>query len=171
MPYVGLEAFRDPRANTEEVLRLLADNDYVRITPGLDGSDPVVEVKHESLVRNWPLLVGWIDEKRSQVRQRLALGQTAKRWADSGRPTAGLLTGWQLKAVEEQPNLSALEREFLQASAEAIKGEEAAAFRRRTRLIVMAAVLAVIAAICGFGTAAVVLAQKHKIQKLFSLSG
>jgi len=173
-----LEAYRQPvpksrllqagRANTEEVLRLLADNDYVRITPGLDGSDPVVEVKHESLVRNWPLLVGWIDEKRSQVRQRLALGQTAKRWADSGRPTAGLLTGWQLKAVEEQPNLSALEREFLQASAEAIKGEEAAAFRRRTRLIVMAAVLAVIAAICGFGTAAVVLAQKHKIQKLYA---
>src|SRR5262249_596877 len=95
-----LEPYRQPvaksqllqagRANTEEVLRLLTQNDYVRITPGLSGTDSVVEVKHESLVRNWPLLIGWIDEKRVQIRQRLALNQAAQRWAVSGKPEEGL---------------------------------------------------------------------------------
>ena len=74
-----LEAYRQPvpmsrllqagKANTGEVIKLLADNDYVRITPGATAADTVVEVKHESLVRNWPRFVGWIDDKRIERRQ------------------------------------------------------------------------------------------------------
>jgi WD40 repeat protein len=138
-----LEAYRQPvakgrllqagKANTEDVLRLLADHDYVRITPGTGGADALVEVKHEALVRNWPRLVGWIDEKRVQVRQRLAVTQAAHRWAEGGRPEQGLLTGWQLQTAETQPDLSDLEKEFVQASAAAIDRAQQAALRRRTR--------------------------------------
>ena len=120
-----LEAYRQPvpksellragKADTEDVLKLLADNDYVRIAEG-DG-DPIVEVKHESLIRNWPRLVGWIDEKRVLLRQRLALTQTAQRWDERGRPSEGLLTGWQLQEATQQSDLSELEREFVEASA------------------------------------------------------
>ena len=157
-----LEAYRQPvakshllqagSANTEKVLRLLADNEYVRITPGLSGADPVVEVKHESLVRNWPRLVEWIHEKRTQIRERLALNQAAQRWTDSGKPEEGLLTGWQLQAAEGEPDLSDLEKEFVQASSEAIDRERAA-LRRRAKLFrslaATASVLAVISIAAG----------------------
>ena len=139
-----LEAYRQPvakgrllqagKANTEEVLGLLADHDYVRITPGRGGADALVEVKHEALVRNWPLLVGWIDDKRNQMRQRFALTQAALRWAEKGRPAEGLLTGWQLQAAETQPDLSDLEQEFVAKSADAIdRAQQSGASAQDTR--------------------------------------
>jgi len=138
-----LEAYRQPvlkyrllqagKANTEDVLGLLTKNDYIGITSESSDTDAVVEIKHESLVRNWPRLVTWIDEKRHQRRQRLALTQAAKRWDDSGRPPEGLLTGWQLQMAELQPDLSDLEKDFVACSAEAIdrlQREKEAALRR-----------------------------------------
>ena len=126
-----LEAYRQPvpmsrllqagKANTEEVIELLAENDYVRITAGAAAADAIVEVKHESLVRNWPRFVAWIDEKRIERRQRLSLSQAAERWAESGKPTEGLLTGWQLEEAKGYSNLSAVEEEFVQASAKAVE--------------------------------------------------
>ena len=126
-----LEAYRQPvpmsrllqagKANTEEVIKLLAENDYVRITPGASAADAVVEVKHESLVRNWPRFVGWIDEKRIERRQRLSLSQAARRWAESGKPAEGLLTGWQLEGAKSHSNLSAVEEEFVETSAKAVE--------------------------------------------------
>jgi hypothetical protein len=126
-----LEAYRQPvrrsslfsvgKANTREVLNLLAANDYVRITSVASDAEAIVEVKHESLVRNWPRFVEWIDEKRHEQRQLLRfLTQAAERWAESGRPHNGLLAGWQLQRAKEQPNLSELEKEFVDASTEAI---------------------------------------------------
>jgi len=125
-----LEAYRQPvpksrllkagRANTEEVIMLLAENDYIRISPDAGAADAVVEVKHESLIRNWPLFVGWIDEKRIERRQRLALSQAAQRWKDTGRPDEGLLTGWQLQEAKGQSDLAGLEEEFITASAAAV---------------------------------------------------
>jgi hypothetical protein len=151
-----LEAYRQPvplsqllgagRANTREVLLLLAEHDYVRVWA--DEEDPIVEVKHEALIRNWPRLVGWIDEKRLQRRQRLALTQTAQRWAASGRPREGLLTGWQLQEAARLGDLSELEAEFVRASEQEIdraqrereaalqrEAEEANARARRERAI------------------------------------
>ncbi len=127
-----LEAYRQPvpmsrlleagKANTGEVIGLLAKKDYVRVTPGATAADAIVEVKHESLVRNWPRFVGWIDEKRIERRQRLSLTQAALRWAANGKPTdAGLLTGWQLEEAKSQPNLSAVEEEFVQVSSQAVE--------------------------------------------------
>lgn len=151
-----LEAYRQPvplsqllgagRANTREVLLLLAEHDYVRVWA--DEDDPIVEVKHEALIRNWPRLVGWIDEKRVQRRQRLALTQTAQRWAASGRPREGLLTGWQLQEASRLGDLSELESEFVRASEQEIdraqrereaalqrEAEEANARAQRERVI------------------------------------
>ena len=126
-----LEAYRQPvrrqrlldagKANTEEVLELLAEKDYVRITPGTCDEDASVEVKHEALIRNWPLFVGWIDEKRIERRQRLALAHAAQQWANSGKPVEGLLTGWQLEEAKRHSDLSDLEREFVEAGAAAVE--------------------------------------------------
>ncbi|HEX3525512.1 MAG TPA: WD40 repeat domain-containing protein, partial [Thermoanaerobaculia bacterium] len=126
-----LEAYRQPvamslllqagKANTEEVIKLLAENDYVRITEGVTAADAVVEVKHESLVRNWPRFVGWIDDKRRELGQRLALAQAARQWEESGKPIKGLLNGWQLEEAKGHSNLSAVEVEFVQASDKAVE--------------------------------------------------
>ena len=125
-----LEAYRQPlrkaqllragRANTAEVLGLLAENDYLRITPGAADADTVVEIKHESLIRNWPRFVDWIGDKRREQRQRMTLTQAAERWARSGRPVEGLLTGWQLQEAQRNEDLVGLDLEFVEASAEAV---------------------------------------------------
>lgn len=125
-----LEAYRQPvpksrllqagKANTEEVLRRLAESDYVRVTADDVGQEAIIEVKHEALIRNWPRLVGWIDEKRIDRRQRIALTQAARRWTTSGRPAEGLLTGWQLEEAKRHPDLTEEEREFVQASAKEV---------------------------------------------------
>ncbi len=126
-----LEAYRQPvrmarlleagRASTQEVLRLLAAGDYVRLTPESGGPEAVVEVKHEALIRNWPLFVGWIDEKRIERRQRLALAESARRWDETGRPDEGLMTGWQLEEAKRYEDLSDLEEEYVQASDAAVE--------------------------------------------------
>jgi WD40 repeat protein len=159
-----LEAYRQPvpksrllqagKANTEEVLRILTENDYVRVAAERNGEDAIVEVKHESLIRNWPRLVAWIDEKRIERRQRIALTQAADRWGRSGKPAAGLLTGWQLEEAKKQLDLSELEREFVEASAEQLERarrdreealrRELVRERRQARLIRLGAVVVIL---------------------------
>lgn len=177
-----LEAYRQPvpisrllqagKANTEEVIKLLAENDYVRITADATAADAVVEVKHESLVRNWPRFVGWIDEKRNERRQRLALTQAAQRWAESGKPAEGLLTGWQLEEAKGQSNLSAVEKELVQASAKAVERtqreredalrREAERNRRNAALVLAGAfVVIVLAGLAGWSTWKASRAEKH----------
>ncbi len=152
-----LEAYREPvsqqallqagKANTMEVIRLLARNDYIRITQGAGDNDSVVEVKHESLIRNWPRYVAWIDEKRVGRRQRLALTQAASRWARNGMPKEGLLTGWQLEDAKRQEALSREEQEFVKASADEIESaqrQEEAALRRKNLLLMTGLVAAAV---------------------------
>ncbi len=163
-----LEAYRQPvlqtglvqagKANTEEVITLLAANDYVRITPSGGGTDAVIEVKHEALIRNWPRLVAWIDEKRRQRLQRLTLTQAAKRWAENGRPLEGLLTGWPLQEAQQKANEAAdlleIEREFLQASSEAaddLQRKKSAEQARAVRVKIIAQSFAILALISIFG--------------------
>ncbi|MEK6802409.1 MAG: hypothetical protein AABZ34_07060 [Nitrospirota bacterium] len=156
-----LEAYRQPvpqshlmragKANTEAVLELLDENDYVRISRDTTGTDAVVEVKHESLIRNWPRFVAWIDEKRLQRRQRLALTQAAERWAKNRTSREGLLTGWQLYEAKEESDLLEIEQEFIQASTEAAddlqrKKEEEQAHATRVKIIAQS--FAVIALVC-----------------------
>jgi hypothetical protein len=163
-----LEAYRQPvrkrrlleagRANTAEVLELLATKDYVRITLSATDADSLVEVKHEALIRNWPLFVAWIDEKRIEQRQRLALTEAAQRWGQSNKPVEGLLTGWQLQEAKRQSDLSELESEFVEASVAAVEfaqREKEAALRRealRERKLrywtIVVLVLFIIATIC-----------------------
>ena len=122
-----LEAYRQPlpksqllkagQANTEAVLRLLEDGDYLRITAEPGSDDAIVEVKHESLIRNWPRFVAWIAEKRIERRQRMALSQAARSWDEAGRPSEGLLTGWQLDEAKRHGDLSDLEARFVDMSA------------------------------------------------------
>jgi WD40 repeat protein len=140
-----LEPYREPRLQsdllaggnprTPEMLRLLEQEDFVRITPTADGRDAAVEVKHEALLRNWPRYRDWINGKRERVRQRVALTEAAQRWSAGGcSPTEGLLSAWQLQAFEHVSDPSPVEADYLRVSAEALDRERMAreqALRRK----------------------------------------
>jgi WD40 repeat protein len=140
-----LEAYRQPvplaqllgagKANTREVVELLRQNDYLAFSSG-EGDNTIVEVKHESLIRNWPRYVQWIDEKRLSRRRRLTVTEAADRWARSGKKPELLFTGWQLDDAKAYADLSEKENEFVLASDEAAdqsrrKDEER--IRKKTR--------------------------------------
>jgi hypothetical protein len=157
-----LETYRQPvpmsrllqagKANTEEVVRLLTQNDYLRLTTDGRGEDPTVEVKHESLIRNWPRLVTWIDEKRVEQRQRTTLTHASQRWVQSDRPVEGLLTGWQLEEAKRQPDLSEPEREFVEASALQLDRVQRMREKVRRRSLLLLAMIALVIILLLSGT-------------------
>gem|GEM_PF-6191664 len=137
-----LEAYRQPVpkntllkagiANTESVIDLLAANDYVRVTSNGIGDEEIIEVKHESLLRNWPLYIDWINEKRQKSQQRLHLSQCVNHWLDDGKPAAGLLTEWQFEELKNLTDLDSSEEEFIAESKKAIEDRQ----KRKIRLLV-----------------------------------
>jgi len=112
-----------------------------------------VEVAHEALLRKWPLLRGWIDDERDFLVGKAQLEQDLRDWENAPSPQKpdALLTGLKLTRARlwllaKPHQLSARERDFVQASvtrqeAEAVQRERAS--RRILRgTIAAAAVLA-----------------------------
>jgi len=124
--------------------------------------EPVVEVAHEALLREWPRLTEWIDEDRDTIRLRRALHGTAHDWAAHGRDEALLYRGSRLAAAREAADrgpLTPTERDFLRASHELDEHERTEAAervahqarqnRRLRRLLTTTAVLLVVALVAG----------------------
>jgi len=85
---------------------------------------PEVEVCHEILIQEWPVLRGWVDAERRRLRIHQGLGLAAREWADHGQSSDFLLTGARLGECEEHLNpqstaLNELELAFLFASLQA----------------------------------------------------
>lgn len=129
-PFLQRQLIAAGKANTRRVLDLLVENDYIRVKAGVGDKDKIVEIKHESLLRNWGCLIEWIAEKRETYKQRLTLMQAARRWEQANRPREGLLTGWQLQYAKQLSNLSELEQEFIDASEQAISKAERKKLRK-----------------------------------------
>ncbi len=86
--------------------------------------DSQVEVAHEALVRNWPKLVGWIEDERETIRQRLRLTEAVEKWNILGRDESALWRGVLLTEALRFTELNELETEFVQASQEAEEKEK-----------------------------------------------
>ena len=101
----------------------------------VDGD--AVEISHESLAVAWPRLRSWLDEDVEGSRIMRHLSVAAASWATLGRPESELYRGArQARAAEwagrMRPALSAVEREFLNASAElAVREEQSAVTEAR----------------------------------------
>ncbi len=121
------------KTKTEEVLELLRNEALRAYHPYASDGDDVVEVKHESLVRNWPKYVEWIKEKR----RRLPLTKAAEKWAeikkvDEEQARQLLYTESQAQEWTGQKDLPDLETAFVHESineAERIQREKEAARR------------------------------------------
>ncbi|MDP8957524.1 MAG: hypothetical protein M3N24_11345 [Actinomycetota bacterium] len=126
---------RTAASDVEAVVRELADARLVTTSAEPSTGTPYVEVAHEALIRGWPRLARWIDDNRVGLRIHRRLTDAAVQWSERDHHPDYLYTGTRLAeatdwATESDPDINPLEREFLEASAEA----EHAARRRRTRL-------------------------------------
>lgn len=120
---------------------------------------PTVEVAHETLLREWARLRGWIESAREDLRIQARLAAAASEWLESGESSDYLLTGNRLTQLEEGTSISSIklaeqERRFLHSSlaradadrtAEAERRAHEARLERRalTRLRALVAILAV----------------------------
>jgi len=95
-----------------------------RIVPGEGAADLHIELAHEALVRNWPMLVTWLDEERTTLRKRLRLTAAAEQWASHGKDPGGLMGGSLLEEAQAYEDLNDLEREYVLAGVAAKRAEE-----------------------------------------------
>lgn len=132
-----------------------------------DGDE--VTVAHEALATAWPRLDQWLEEDAEGARLVSTVATAAELWNGSGRRSDDLLRGARLQAALDwrdgsEPDLTTVEREFLDASAEREQDESRELARRAARdkrinrwlrwAMAGAAVL-LLAAIFGGGLAAV----------------
>lgn len=115
----------DP-GRVERVLAKLVAARLVRVTPGRTQAEAQVEVAHEALVRNWPTLVGWLDEQRAELQRRRRLTSAAMHWQASGSNTDALWRGAVLDDAQRYDDLSDQESAFLAASRVALLSEQEA---------------------------------------------
>jgi len=102
-----------------------------------NGDDRMVEVAHEALLRKWPRLRSWLDDAREFLAGKQQLEIDLHDWdqATESDKTGALLTGLKLNRARgwllvRPHQLSAKEREFIQASSDYAEAEE----QRKVRL-------------------------------------
>jgi WD40 repeat protein/DNA-binding SARP family transcriptional activator len=145
VPLTELETER-----SEEIARvvaLLTDRRLLIVSAG------AVELAHEALLREWPRLLGWLEDDAHGRRVHRHLTGAAHEWDNRGRDDGDLYRGSRLVAalewrVEHAPELNRTEREFVAAS-DARRQEELTARKRRVRVTFasLATALAVISVV------------------------
>ena len=88
-----------------------------------------VDVTHEALIRQWPLLRQWLDDDREGLRVHRRLTEAAEEWATLQRDPGALLRGMLLAqtagwASAHPGDLNKEERDFLIASQAQIEAEQ-----------------------------------------------
>ena len=101
-------------------------------------SEDSVEVAHEALIREWPLLRQWLDENRASLYLHRHLTEAAQAWARLDHDPGELYRGARLVQASEwaqthAEEMNALERDFLEASQELARQQEAEREAQRQR--------------------------------------
>ena len=167
-----------------KLIQHLADKRLVVTGQDEEGRE-TVEIVHEALIREWGRLQDWVDADRAfrvwQEQMRTALRQ----WEDSGRDKDALLRGVSLSKAEnwliEKPNdLSAVEREFIQASlyarrerqeVEAVRQERERSLEQRSRIFLQVlAIVLLLATSVSIGFALVARQEARQATEAASLS-
>lgn len=137
--------------DTQVVLDRLADRRLVTV------GAMTVQVAHEALLREWPRLREWLDADRDGRWLQQQIATAADEWEAAGRDDDMLLRGARLAAADEwrrerEGDLSAREREFLDASV-GLRERELQRARRTTRHFqILAVVLVVLVVGAGVAT-------------------
>jgi WD40 repeat protein/transcriptional regulator with XRE-family HTH domain len=131
----------DDGAIVREVLTRLADARLITT------DDNVAEVAHEALIREWPVLRGWLEEDREGLRLHRHLTLAAEGWERQDRDPGELCRGLRLGraqawAAEHPYQLNPLEQAFLEASQALAEHEQAEREAQRQRELDAARALA-----------------------------
>lgn len=131
----------EDEADVAAMLKTLADARL--ITTGED----TVEVAHEALIREWPLLRQWLEEDREGLRIHRHLTEAAQGWLNLARDPGELYRGARLAMATEYmaahgSTLNLLEHEFLTASLALAQQREDEREARRQRELAAAQRLA-----------------------------
>jgi uncharacterized protein YgiM (DUF1202 family) len=132
----------EARDRVDRVLQRLVKADLLRLTTGERPEDNQVEVAHEALVRNWPRLVGWLEDERERIRERLRVTEAAEQWLKVGRDPGALLRGALLEDALRYSDLSELEQHYIKASQSAVAAVEQEKEAARQRELEQARALA-----------------------------
>jgi WD40 repeat protein/serine/threonine protein kinase/DNA-binding XRE family transcriptional regulator len=127
-----------PRSAVSEVLEAFSKSRLLTFDNDPITRSPTVEVAHEALLREWSRLRGWLDESRAGVRLQRQLANAAHEWRRAAREESFLLTGAHLEEFDgwsqtTEVALTQDEREFLNASLDFAKREEAAHAEQQAR--------------------------------------
>ena len=145
-PFSELITRSTDEATIQAVINILADARLVTTGTIEPGETKVVEVAHESLIREWPTLRQWLSEDRQGLILHRQLTEAAEDWDKNGRDPGLLYRGRRLEAIQEwtatpdnSASLNRQEAAFLEASRvnaeEERKKEERLLRLRRTQRI------------------------------------
>jgi WD40 repeat protein len=123
---------------------------------GEEAGQRTVEVAHESLLRKWPRLRGWLDEERDFLLGRMQLDHAMADWqkaAEADKRSAlirGLLLGRARQWLVDHPrSLSDAEKAFIAASVAEEEAEKRRGRRLRNLLIAGAAAVVAVVIVAG----------------------
>ncbi len=162
-PFSELITRSTDEATIQAVINILADARLVTTGTIEPGETRVVEVAHESLIREWPTLRQWLSEDRQGLILHRQLTEAAEDWEKDGRDPGLLYRGRRLAAIQEwsdkpenSESLSLQEIAFLEASQANAREEQEKEVRllrlRRTQRIFggVTAGLVILVAVLGF---------------------
>ncbi len=91
------------------------------LTTSANDQTPTIEVSHEALIREWPLLADWLREARKDIPLQHKISQDATGWEQNKKSHDRLYRGGQLKEAQRWATRSPLsvskqEQTFLSAS-------------------------------------------------------
>jgi WD40 repeat protein len=122
------------QSQVESVIKSMADARL--LTTRKEGdSEPQVEVAHEAVIREWPLMRQWLEEIRDAMREPKRISEAADQWRKNGKDPSFLLRGARLAQAQEwrkhnEVELNTSEREFLDFSVKQQQDEQRALKRR-----------------------------------------
>ncbi len=104
----------------EYVIQFLAANRLLTLDLDPATKEPIVEVAHEALIREWGRLRVWLDESRTDVRMQRLLAAAANEWCQHEHEESYLMRGTKLAHFEGWHGttdlaLTAEERSFLES--------------------------------------------------------
>ncbi|MFE7118402.1 helix-turn-helix domain-containing protein [Streptomyces sp. NPDC057654] len=145
-----------PGTHTGHVLELLARARLVTL------DENTVDLAHEALITAWPRLAQWVDGDRERLVLLRRLSDAARIWDELGREEASLYRGTRLTTAveafatpERHGELTALERDFIDAGLAARAREHRASSRaaRRLRTLTLTGCLLLVLALIAGGIA------------------
>jgi hypothetical protein len=95
-----LRSAKDDPADFDRTVEHLTHSRLLSQTGGDDGRSPLVDLAHDTLIRDWPQLRRWLDQDRAELVLRQRLVADTQEWARHGRDRSFLYGGTRLSDAQ-----------------------------------------------------------------------